>query len=67
MLIPYSNLSKQSRVWIYQSERKISTQEKKQINNELISFCNNWTSHGQTLQCNLNFAIERAIFTKFNC
>ena len=51
MLISYSNLSMKSRVWIYQSERKISVQEKQQINEQLIHFCNNWTSQGKILQC----------------
>tara|TARA_B100001250_G_C19492156_1_gene653589 strand:- start:62 stop:526 length:465 start_codon:yes stop_codon:yes gene_type:complete len=51
MLVPYSNLSPKSRVWIYQSERLIKSQEKKDIYKNLIDFCNNWTSHGNSLQC----------------
>ena len=51
MFIPYSNLSDQSRVWIYQSERLISSREKIDLQQKLIDFCNTWTSHGHVLQC----------------
>lgn len=42
--------SPQSRVWIYQSDRKLSDQEVQQIQPELDRFTTNWTAHNNQLQ-----------------
>ena len=50
MFIPYSNISDNSKVWIYQSDREISIQEINEINQQLKSFCDQWTSHGKPVK-----------------
>jgi hypothetical protein len=42
--------SPQSRVWIYQSDRKLTDQEVQQIQPELDRFATNWTAHNNQLQ-----------------
>jgi hypothetical protein len=42
--------SPQSRVWIYQSERKLTDQEVQQIQPELDRFATNWTAHNNQLK-----------------
>ena len=46
MYVPFSQLSKNSRVWIYQSDQNISENNKKIIDNQLTHLCNNWNAHG---------------------
>jgi len=45
----YDNLSPQSRVWIYQSNRPLSEEETNALNIELADFAASWTSHNQQL------------------
>ena len=47
MLIDFSKMPNNSRVWVYQSDRKISPEEINTITVQLIDFCNDWTSHGK--------------------
>jgi hypothetical protein len=42
--------SPQSRVWIYQSDRKLTDQEVQQIQPELDRFTTSWTAHNNQLQ-----------------
>jgi len=42
--------SPQSRVWIYQSDRKLTDQEVQRIQPELDRFTTNWTAHNNQLQ-----------------
>ena len=50
MLVPYSSMSPDSKVWIYQSDRKILNQELNLIRNRLQSFCDDWMSHGKPVK-----------------
>jgi len=43
------SFSPQSRVWIYQSNRKFTSQEEGEILNKLASFTNQWKAHGNEL------------------
>jgi len=43
------SFSPQSRVWIYQSDRKFSSAEENQILNKLAAFTNQWKAHGNEL------------------
>jgi len=45
MFIPYSKISNKSKVWIYQSNKKIN--HLNELNQKLMTFCNNWETHGQ--------------------
>ena len=43
------SFSPQSRVWIYQSDRKFTSVEENQILNKLAAFTNQWKAHGNEL------------------
>lgn len=47
MLVPYNEIDGNSRVWVYQSDRIITNQEKPLIENHLINLCVNWNTHGE--------------------
>jgi hypothetical protein len=44
------DFSDSSRVWIYQSNRKLETNEVQQIEGMLGQFVSNWKSHGETVK-----------------
>ncbi len=46
----YQNLSPQSRVWIYQSNRAFTSDEIAEINESLKTFTIQWAAHGQSLK-----------------
>ena len=50
MFVKFENLPSHSRVWIYQSNRKFTTQEVEFITDKAILFTNQWTKHGSDLQ-----------------
>ncbi len=43
------SFSPQSRVWIYQSDRKFTSNEENEILNKLATFTNQWKAHGNEL------------------
>ncbi|MBO9673662.1 MAG: ABC transporter ATPase [Sphingobacteriaceae bacterium] len=43
------SFSPQSRVWIYQSNRKFTSKEENEILNKLTAFTNQWKAHGNEL------------------
>ena len=50
MFVKFENLPTHSRVWIYQSDRKFTTQEEEFISEKAILFIDQWTKHGADLQ-----------------
>ena len=50
MYTPYKNLSNNSRVWIYQSNREFTEKELKFISTKAEEFINSWTRHGDDLK-----------------
>lgn len=43
------NLSSTSRIWIFQSDRKLSADDQQKINQKLTTFIPEWAAHGQSL------------------
>ena len=43
------SFSPQSRVWVYQSDRKFTSVEESEISNKLAAFTNQWKAHGNEL------------------
>lgn len=50
MFVKFENLPSHSRVWVYQSDRKFTTQELALISEKAIVFVDQWTKHGSDLQ-----------------
>lgn len=60
MLIDFDLLPGDSRVWIYQSDRKLTATEVDLIHNEAGNFIEQWTAHEQTLKA--GFKVMHDIF-----
>lgn len=50
MYVPFEKMPWESRVWVYQANRKISPQEQEIIQNKLEKFLDQWTAHNQGLK-----------------
>lgn len=60
MYVPFNNIPDHSRIWIYQSNRKLTEQEKQLASAALKDFCESWTAHQQILKT--SFTIEHDQF-----
>lgn len=58
MYIPFENLPEESKIWIYQSNRKFSDDEIAEIESDLKTFVDDWAAHGTSL--------EASFITKYN-
>ncbi len=66
MLVPFENLPEESRIWIYQSNRKFSDTEFSEIETALQSFLENWTAHGTGLESSYQLKYNRFIIIAVN-
>ena len=66
MLIPFKDLSDESRVWIYQASRIFSKEEKTDLIKELEIFLNQWTAHGADLVTSYEIPYDRFIVIALN-
>jgi chemotaxis regulatin CheY-phosphate phosphatase CheZ len=61
MVSDFKTLSKNSRIWIYQSNRSLTQQEKESIFKLIEDFLNNWKSHGVSLNSGFEIKYNRFI------
>jgi hypothetical protein len=66
MYIPFENLPEESRIWIYQSNRKFSDDEMTEIENDLKAFIENWSAHGTGLEASYLLKYNRFIILAVN-
>lgn len=66
MYIPFENLPLESRIWIYQSNRKFSDEEIVDIEKDLQLFLENWTAHGSHLESSYLIKYNRFIIIAVN-
>lgn len=66
MLTDFENLPEDSRVWIYQSNRKFSEVEVDFIAKETASFLQQWTAHGANLEAGFEIKHQRFIVIGLN-
>lgn len=59
MYIPFEELPEESRVWIYQSNRKFSEQELIEIEEALREFVGRWSAHGKGLRASFQIKYSR--------
>lgn len=57
----FENLSPNSRVWVYQSNKKLDPVQLVSINNSLENFIKNWTAHNQSLKASYQIRYNRFI------
>ncbi|WP_268846483.1 ABC transporter ATPase [Flavobacterium aestivum] len=66
MYVPFENLPDESRIWIYQSNRKFSDDEFSEIETDLKSFLNEWAAHGSSLESSCLLKYNRFIIIAVN-
>jgi hypothetical protein len=66
MFVPFENLPLESKIWIYQSNRKFSDEEVAEIENGLQIFIENWAAHGTSLEASYQLKYNRFIILAVN-
>ena len=66
MYIPFENLPDESKIWIYQSNRKFSDEEIIEIEISLKLFIENWSAHGTQLEASYQIRYNRFIIIAVN-
>lgn len=66
MYVPFENLPEESKIWIYQSNRKFSEEEFAQIEKDLQVFVENWAAHGTSLEASFQLKYNRFIILAVN-
>lgn len=66
MYIPFQDLPKESKIWIYQSNRKFSDEEIIDIESGLKNFVEGWTAHGTSLEASYLIKYNRFIILSVN-
>ena len=66
MITDFKNLPDDSRIWIYQSNRKLSDDEVSEINTKTESFLKQWTAHGKDLEAGFEIRYNRFIVIALN-
>ncbi len=66
MYIPFEELPEESRIWIYQSNRKFSDDEIAEIEIDLKKFLENWAAHGTSLESSFDLRYNRFIILAVN-
>ncbi|AOW10422.1 hypothetical protein [Flavobacterium gilvum] len=66
MYVPFENLPGESRIWIYQSNRKFSDAEMSEIETDLQSFLSEWAAHGTSLESSYLLKYNRFIIIAIN-
>lgn len=61
MYVPFNELPKSSRIWIYQSNRKLSDEEVATANELLTDFVENWVAHSTPLKASFQLKYNRFI------
>ncbi len=66
MYVPFENLPLESKIWIYQSNRKFTEEEFDSIENELKPFVDSWAAHGTGLEASYLLKYNRFIILAVN-
>ena len=66
MYVPFENLPEESKIWIYQSNRKFSDAEFSEIETALQSFLGEWAAHGTSLESSYLLKYNRFIIIAVN-
>ncbi len=61
MYIPFNEMPKEARIWIYQSNRKLSEQEVADIHDILMQFVEQWAAHSTPLKASFEIKYDRFI------
>ena len=66
MYIPFENLPEESKIWIYQSNRKFSDAEFSEIETDVRAFLDSWEAHSVSLESSYQMKYNRFIIIAVN-
>ncbi len=66
MFVPFDTLPEESRIWIYQSNRKFTDAEMTEIEGLVQVFVENWSAHGTSLEASFTTKYNRFIVLAVN-
>src|SRR6187402_3815132 len=66
MYVPFETLPEESKVWIYQSNRKFTDEEFAAIETDLKAFVENWAAHGTGPEASFELKYNRFIILAVN-
>jgi hypothetical protein len=61
MFVPFNSLPPEARIWIYQSDRKFTREEKTIINSQLQLFTEGWAAHGNPLKTSFDIRYDQFV------
>ena len=66
MYVPFENLPDESKIWIYQSNRKFSDEEVAEIEGASRAFIDEWAAHGTGLEASFQIPYNRFVILAVN-
>jgi hypothetical protein len=66
MLVSFKKLAPQSKIWIYQSGKILSEEEKEFVTQKTEAFIVDWTAHGHTLEAGVEILYDQFIIIGVN-
>ncbi|MDO6438858.1 hypothetical protein Q4534_15645 [Cyclobacterium sp. 1_MG-2023] len=61
MYVPFDDMPKEARIWVYQADRPFEEQEKVWIISKLVAFCNQWNTHGAEMPSSFDIRLDQFI------
>ncbi len=61
MYLPFEQMPSESRIWVYNSERKFTQNELGFIHTKLKNFCEAWNTHGNYMPTSYDIRFEQVI------
>ncbi len=66
MFVPFQSLPDYSRIWIYQSNKKLDARSIAILSETLKTFTENWTVHGQPMHASFDIRFDRFVILAAN-
>ncbi|ERM83496.1 hypothetical protein P872_00015 [Rhodonellum psychrophilum GCM71 = DSM 17998] len=61
MYISFDQMSENSRIWVYQANRKLTSAEQQWISDKLKVFCEQWNTHGALMPTSFAIRFDQVI------
>jgi hypothetical protein len=61
MYLPFDQMPAHSRIWVYKSDRKFTSEELPRIVAHLKTFCEQWNTHGQLMPTSFDIRFDQVI------
>jgi len=61
MHVPFDSLPSTARIWIFQSSRKFTFEEKNILTRHLQTFTDSWVTHGHSMQASFQIAFDHFV------